>query len=283
MAAFQAAEDHVWETHSGKRLCRRIAEMARLLLKFKGTILREIPVTTSPLLIGREPDNDIVIEDRAVSRRHAKIFYENNCYVIEDLKSGNGLCVNDNRITKTTLTHQDNILVGKHVLVFVHEETPPSQEDTPASLSPAAETVILNPKTQQTLLALHAGKIPVVAEKRAEPAGGIAMKRAELTGSIAISSGGVYRDRMVLTKQTTTGGKSSTADIKLRGVFVGHIAFIISKRPEGFFITHSGGKRMTRVNGVVVAGRRELKDKDIITIGATKMQFYSSAPASFPL
>jgi len=250
--------------------------MASLLLKFKGTTLREIPVTKSPLFIGREPDNDIVIEDGAVSRRHAKIFCDDNCYMIEDLKSGNGLFVNDQRITKAPLKHQDNILVGKHVLGFVNEETLPSKEETDESLSPAGATVILNPKLQQALLALRAGKTPIVAEKRAELTGDTAMKRAELTGSIAISSGGVYSDRIVLHKQTTIGGKSSSADIKLRGMFVGNIAFIIRKRPEGFFITHSGGKRMTRVNGAAVAGQRELRDKDIITIGATKMQFYSS-------
>jgi hypothetical protein len=145
----------------------------------------------------------------------------------------------------------------------LNEEMLPGKEGVDVSLSLAEETIILNPKTQQRLLALRAGKIPVVAEKR-----------AELTGSIAISTGGVYRDRIVLTKQTTVGGKSPTADIKLRGVFVGNSAFIISKRPEGFFITHSEGKRMTRVNGEVVAGQRELKDKDIIMVGATKMQFY---------
>jgi hypothetical protein len=66
------------------------------------------------------------------------------------------------------------------------------------------------------------------------------------------------------------------ADIKLRGLFVGHPAFIISKRPEGFFITHSKGRRMTRVNGAVVEGQQELQDGDIITVGATKMQFYNA-------
>src|SRR5262245_16747057 len=166
--------------------------MVCLLLKFKGTTLREIPVTKSPLLIGREHGNDIVIEDWAVSRRHAKIFYDNNGYFIEDLKSGNGLFVNDNRIIKTTLNHQDNILLGKHVLVFLNKDTLPGKEGADASLSLAEETIILNPKTQQRLLALRAGKIPAVAEKR-----------ADLTGSIAISTGGVYRDRIVLTKQTT--------------------------------------------------------------------------------
>src|SRR5262245_50639016 len=212
--------------------------MASLMLKFKGTTLQEIPITKSPVFIGREHGNDIVLEDKAVSRRHARIFTVHNRYFIEDLNSANGIFVNNKKITKDILNNKDEVLVGKHVLVFVHEETLPSK--APEDMLPASveETVVLNPKAHQMLMALRASKISAMAEKR-----------SELTGSIAISSGGVYRERIALTKQTTVAGKSPTADIKLSGVFVGNTAFIISKKPTGFFITHSEGKRMTRVNG----------------------------------
>ena len=71
------------------------------------------------------------------------------------------------------------------------------------------------------------------------------------------------------------GGKGEGADIRLKGFFVGKVAFIISKRPNGFYITHSGGRSMTKVNGVEVEGQRELRDRDIIDIGWTRMQFYT--------
>jgi pSer/pThr/pTyr-binding forkhead associated (FHA) protein len=50
---------------------------------------------------------------------------------------------------------------------------------------------------------------------------------------------------------------------------------MISQKPSGFVITHGGGRRMTRVNGEVVSGQRELQDGDLITIGATKLKFTS--------
>ena len=227
-------------------------------------MIEEIPIIKSRIIIGREHNNDIVIDNLAVSRHHVKIFHDDGCYFIEDLNSGNGTFVNDKQVTKDILHNGDEILVGKHTLVFVNEEMLSSEEREEIAPSLAEETVILSPKTQQELISLRIGMHLAIEEKR-----------SGLAGSIAVLSGGVCQKRIELTKQITVGGKSHTADIKLRGVFVGAIAFMISKRPEGFFITHSQGKRMTRVNSEVVEGQRELQDGDIITIGSTTMQFSS--------
>lgn len=102
----------------------------------------------------------------------------------------------------------------------------------------------------------------------------MASEQPQLKGYVAILSGGAPQAHIELVKRTTVGGKSQTADIRLRGVCVGQSAFIISQKPDGFFITHAEGKRLTKVNGEVVAGQRELQDGDLITVGATKMQFY---------
>ena len=229
--------------------------MAKLILKLKDTPLEEILIHHSPITIGREKDNDIFIDNLAISRYHAKIFQDGSQYLIEDLKSGNGTFVNDKKVTKNFLQNKDEILVGKHTLVFVDEEELPVKKHEYRGPSLAEKTVLVNPRTQQELIAEYL--------------------LASLEGSITIISGGVHQERIELGKRTTVGGKSHTADIKLRGFFVGNPAFIISKQLEGFFITHANGKRMTRVNGEMVEGQRALQDGDIITIGATKMQFYS--------
>lgn len=235
--------------------------MAKLILKLKEVPLEEILINKSPITIGRDQDNDIVIDNLAISRHHAKIVQEGSRYLIEDLNSGNGTYINDKKVSTAVLQHKDEILVGKHTLVFVNEEEMLAKKRESRSSSLAEETIIVNPKARHELLGRHR---PASEE---QPSG--------LEGSIMILSGGVNQERIELTKRTTTAGKSRTADIKLRGLLVGNPAFIISKRPEGFFITHANGKRLTRVNGVAIGGQHALQDGDIITIGATKMQFSS--------
>jgi pSer/pThr/pTyr-binding forkhead associated (FHA) protein len=237
--------------------------MAKLILTFKGSTLEEIPITKSQTTIGRESSNDIVINNVAISRHHVKIIQDNSRYIVEDLNSVNGTFVNENKVTRDILRHKDEILVGKHILVFVNEETVPTEKGEDRA-APAMEKTFILPKNRPELMALRAGKKPAMAEKP-----------TEVEGNIAIISGGVDQESIKLTKRITVGGKSRMADIKLSGFFVGNSAFIISKELEGFSITHSEGKRMTRVNGEVVEGQRELKHGDIIMIGATKMQYYS--------
>jgi pSer/pThr/pTyr-binding forkhead associated (FHA) protein len=235
--------------------------MAKLILKLKDVPLEEVLINKSPITIGRDQDNDIVIDNLAISRHHAKIVQEGSRYLIEDLKSGNGTYINDRRVSTTILQHKDAILVGKHTLVFMNEEEMPVKKRESRSPSLAEETIIVHPKARQEPLGRHH---PASEDK---PAG--------FEGSITIISGGINQERIELTKRTTTAGKSRTADIKLRGFLVGNPAFIINKRSEGFFITHANGKRMTRVNGATVGGQHALQDGDIIMIGATKMQFFS--------
>jgi pSer/pThr/pTyr-binding forkhead associated (FHA) protein len=235
--------------------------MAKLILKLKDVPLEEVLINKSPITIGRDQDNDIVIDNLAISRHHAKVVQDGSRYLIEDLKSGNGTYINDKRVSTAILQHKDAILVGKHTLVFMSEEEMPVKKRGTRGPSLAEETIIVNPKARQELL----GRPRPASEEK--PSG--------LAGSITVIAGGVHQEHIALTKRTTTAGKSHTADIRLRGFLVGNPAFIINKRPEGFFITHANGKRMTRVNGEMIGGQHALQDGDIITIGATKMQFSS--------
>jgi len=104
---------------------------------------------------------------------------------------------------------------------------------------------------------------------------GIENERGGLEGYLVFLSSNAIQERIRLIKDRTVGGKHQMADIPLRGAFVGQNAFEIIKKSDGFFIKHAGGKRTTRVNGEAVSGQRALQDGDLITIGATKMQFCS--------
>jgi pSer/pThr/pTyr-binding forkhead associated (FHA) protein len=238
--------------------------MAKLIVKFRDATLQEIPITKPTVTIGRVDKNDIKIENLAVSRQHAKIVRDGQRYIIEDLNSLNGTFVNEKKVMKGILRNNDEILVGKHTLIFVDEEEKPIEMRRDIDISLAEKTVILDTKQQRELLSRRMAEKPTIAEKP-----------PQVEGHISIVSGGVDQNDIKLTKRLTIGGKGESADIKLRGFFVGKVAFIISKRPNGFFITHSGGRSMTKVNGVTVEGQRELRDGDIIDVGSTRLQFYA--------
>ncbi len=68
--------------------------------------------------IGRHPSNTIQILDRLVSKRHARIYFHEKKFIIEDLDSRNGTFVNEEKIYRKVLNPNDIIRIGRSVLVF---------------------------------------------------------------------------------------------------------------------------------------------------------------------
>ena len=96
--------------------------MARLVLSLDGQSLAEYNMSKERYTIGRLPDNDIRIDNAAVSGHHALIINILNDSFLEDLNSTNGTYVNGKIIKKHALQHGDSITVGHHTLRFVESE-----------------------------------------------------------------------------------------------------------------------------------------------------------------
>ncbi|GAF80345.1 unnamed protein product, partial [marine sediment metagenome] len=77
------------------------------------------PIDVNELKIGRYHDNDVILQDIAVSRRHAKISKIGNHYMFKD-QSTNGSYVNDKQIIydEVELTNGDIIKIGKNKFKF---------------------------------------------------------------------------------------------------------------------------------------------------------------------
>ena len=129
--------------------------MPKLTLMFDDRELQDCAVGTHPVTIGRLPDNTIVIDNPAVSGRHARVFREGNHFVVEDLKSTNGTFVNEKPIVRHTLLDRDVVLVGKHSLVFsqVGGEQPEMAEAAPF-VPDVGGTMMLDTIRQKNLLAV---------------------------------------------------------------------------------------------------------------------------------
>jgi serine phosphatase RsbU (regulator of sigma subunit) len=73
---------------------------------------KRMPVDPIPFLIGRQPDNHLILRDSRVSRLHARILVENGDYVLEDAGSRHGTFINGKRVTRKKLEVSDKIEFG---------------------------------------------------------------------------------------------------------------------------------------------------------------------------
>jgi pSer/pThr/pTyr-binding forkhead associated (FHA) protein len=80
-----------------------------------------IPLNQIVTSIGRRLDNDVVIQDQNVSRRHAEIRYENNRFMLYDLNSTGGTYVNNKQIEKVALRMGDVVVLAIVPFVFVED------------------------------------------------------------------------------------------------------------------------------------------------------------------
>ena len=246
--------------------------MPKLILKFDDRDLSECAVGTHPVTIGRLPDNNLVIDNPAVSGRHARVYREGNHYVLEDLKSTNGTFVNDKPIARHTLLEGDSILVGKHTVVFTQQggeeqvEQPKEEQLVPE----IGGTRMLDTQKQKDLLGnLDRGR-PSPVRVPISPKTAIPTAQGRI-GTIKVVGGNTGQSEYVLSAVTTMIGKSDAAQIRLKGWFKPKVAAAIARKGEGFTITPSGGN--LKVNGEKVTSRRELASGDLIEVSGVTLEF----------
>ena len=114
--------------------------MIKILLKYKQKVLKTFETDKNKITIGRLGNNDIHINNPAISKQHAQIVKNQDNYLIEDLKSTNGIYLNKTRIFLRYLKDGDVINIGKHTLVVnIKKET-----DKNPTHSPKGHIMMLN-------------------------------------------------------------------------------------------------------------------------------------------
>lgn len=96
------------------------------------------PLTTPSVTIGRSLENQIVIQEPAVSRTHIEIRADGDHYVLQDLGSTGGTYVNGKKVDRIVLRSGDSILLSGIPLVFV-QNTPQLEERAKKSTGPLIE------------------------------------------------------------------------------------------------------------------------------------------------
>jgi predicted component of type VI protein secretion system len=251
--------------------------VAKLFLKFEQAVLKEIPLSQGVVTIGRLPDNLIHVDNLAVSGHHAKIYWDQDKYVIEDNNSLNGTFVNNRRVSKSALKDDDVILIGKHTVTFKdawHEDAGrPAPERTGPALPKMEATMVLDTKkAKEMIAAATAGAAAGAAKTAAVDAAPHAPAR-ERTGTLAILDGKTDAPSYVLSGKMSVIGKSDMASIKLKGFFAPNMAALINKRDNKYFIAASEAKIKVKINGQEIAGQKELNEGDMIEVAGIKATF----------
>ena len=257
--------------------------MARLILSLDGQTLAEYNMTKERYTVGRLPDNDIRIDNAAVSGHHSLLINILNDSFLEDLNSTNGTYVNGKLIKKHALQHGDVITVGHHQLRYVDDQAQQAPEDE------FEKTMVIQPSGQmekqvaQAARAADAAASAAAAEApRPSPAETPKHRRpfAPTTtqevdegaapvlplAKLQVLSGTFAGRELELVKTLTTLGRP--------GVQVA----AITRRAEGYYIVHvESGKTegFPLVNGMAIGAQaRKLQDNDVIQLAGVKMGFF---------
>ena len=234
--------------------------MPVLTLKFKDNVIQDFPLQKDKsFTIGRRNNNDIVIENLAVSGNHAKIDSAGDGFVLTDLHSKNGCFVNERLVTSHWLKHGDVINIGKHSLVFEYLQ----DEARPAG--PAGD--------MDKTMVMDTSKYRDMMSKSDSNSLSPRMKKDEPGGFLSYLSGG--DGEVELVKRLIKIGKDPSCDIVVSGLGIGRTAATISKRPNGLYLSFVGGMSKIKVNNKTVKESVALKEFDTIELGSVKMQFFT--------
>jgi len=249
--------------------------MAQFIIKFNEQLIGEVPVKQGDMLIGRQPDSDVLIDNLAVSGRHANIFTVGEDSFLQDLGSTNGTFINGRRVAKAHLHPGDVITIGKHTVTYANDQSEISRD--------VAKTVVLRPEQLAAMKAAAAAEAPapsaappnvIAAPPSLRPAAKAVTKAVSADsapspvperarGSLYVLSGSNSGKQIALTKPVINLGRA------------GRRAGVINRNPNGGYLLKPGDvDAPPKVNGTPVeADGHELRNGDVIEIAGARMQF----------
>jgi len=242
--------------------------MLKLVIREPGKQHREFQLKEEPYTLGRDKENDIVVSDETVSRRHAQIRFENGRFIIEDLKSTAGVHVNRKRIKQACiLSVGDDIFIGSTEINIEEEK---SQEDKTTSLDVHEDdkTKALSPKGRAGSTRRPAGDETVYIHPGEEEQ----EKVVNYNRLLAISKKHFGKE-YVLDQSETTIGRSQDCSITLDDKTVSSIHATIRLERDDCILNDMNSRNGTLLNGSAVREASTLRNGDEIEIGSFKLKF----------
>lgn len=224
--------------------------MPEIIVKFGDKVIERVVTEKERISIGRTSDNDIVLDNRGVSRKHAQIEFSEQGALIIDNDSLNGTFVNHRKVNEHYLQDQDTITIGKFDLVYNREAQPTKK------MSDMEGTMVLSTRRQKEL---------VVRDQQDKELA------AELGGSVLVAMAG-DKKKFRLAEETTTLGKSEFANVPVHGFWVSKLQAKVVREGDFFTIVNVGHGGKTKVNGEAISSAT-LKNGDIVEVGKSVFRF----------
>jgi pSer/pThr/pTyr-binding forkhead associated (FHA) protein len=287
--------------------------MARLILSLDNQVLAEYNMTKERYTIGRLPDNDVRIDNPAVSGHHSLIINILNDSFLEDLNSTNGTYVNGKLIKKHALQHGDVITIGHHQLRFSDQQVPETEQDEfektmviPTGQQNADQLARAEAAADRAAAAVSAESAESV---RDDVAAGVKLDAEEAaaledtpppppppppppvrdmaeTISSATATGIDHKpSALPLAKLQVLSGAFAGRELELTKALTtlgrpGVQVAAITRRAEGYYIVHvESGKEgdFPLVNGKPIGAQaRKLSDNDVVQLAGVKMGFFAA-------
>ena len=244
--------------------------MARLILSLEGQVMAEYNMNKERYTVGRLPDNDIRIDNAAVSGHHSLVINILNDSFLEDLNSTNGTYVNGKLIKKHALQHGDVITVGHHQLRFMEDDEQQDEFEKTMVIQPSARPMqalrAAAEAAEAAAAANGAEARPSAAASAPAGASGTPPAPTPKPAKLQVLSGAFAGRELELTKTLTTLGRP--------GVQVA----AITRRANGYFIVHVDADKPDHfpiVNGTAIGAQPTLlRDNDVIQLAGVKMGFF---------
>jgi len=289
--------------------------MARLILSLDNQVLAEYNMTKERYTIGRLPDNDVRIDNPAVSGHHSLIINILNDSFLEDLNSTNGTYVNGKLIKKHALQHGDVITIGHHQLRFSDQQVTENDQDEfektmviPAGQQNADQLAKAEKAADAAAAAMGDADAMSDAGAMDDPGASVRLdpeEAAPLTEeSKPVKLGETMAEESARHSETHAGIDPSSAPSALplaklqvlSGAFAGRELELtkalttlgrpgvqvaaITRRAEGYYIVHveSGEEGdFPLVNGTPIGAQaKKLTDNDVVQLAGVKMGFFAS-------
>lgn len=210
------------------------------------------------LTMGKLPNNELVIDDPAVSGHHAEIEAEGGLFYVTDRQSLNGTFINDELILSRVLTQGDVITVGKHELEFSYEEGEEIPSDS--HIMSARMTMALDTRQHRSKLAHSVSRLADDGPR----------KQTLAMLSYMDGSNRSYPLRTFPVKI----GKAPENHIQVKGLFVGKTTAVITRVGEEYRLAPAEGFSKPRVNYKPLKDEIVLNEYDVIEIGSAQFQFH---------
>jgi len=273
--------------------------MPKLIISLENKVVDEIPIEKEIITIGRRTDNDLCLDNLAISGYHSQISTVLDDCFLEDLESTNGTFVNSEIVKKHALKDGDIIDIGNHRIKYVnHLASSSANSEFEKTLIMTATTERKNSlKDEQDVQELEshiddlddgdeedleltrnnierlmkAKKEQEAKSKKTESFG----DNTELEINSRSASAKIGRIQILNGKNS---GKEISLDKSLTTVGKPDVAVVgVTKRENNYFIIHVDGKAETpsKLNGEVIKGKAQpLETHDIIDVAGIKLEFF---------